>query len=960
MQYDRYIEPFGGSGAVLLGKETPDKFEVYNDYNKNLVNLFRCMRERPMAFIKELGFLTLNARDDFTVIKDFFKKEEFNDRFLSEEMELTKIMLPELRADELLELQQKSVQEYDLRRAVMFLKLLRYSYSSGGKSFACQPFSVATLFSLIDRLSKRMEYTIEFTVKGTNYNKTVKTNSKGEFTLSDLVPGTYTVTEKEDSRYEKQSPKTVKVESGKTASVSFKNTLRKGDLKIIKTSEDGIVSDIEFTVTGKDYSKTAKSDKNGEIILTDLVPGLYKVTEKTDPRYEDQEPKMVMVEADKTSTVKFKNILRTGDLKIIKTSEDGIVSDIEFTVTGKDYSKTAKSDKNGEIILTDLVPGLYKVTEKTDPRYEDQEPKMVMVEADKTSTVRFKNVLRTGGLRIIKTSDDGIVADIEFTVTGKNYSKTTKSDESGEILLRDLTPGTYTVTEKEDERYEAQVPRTVTVEADKTATVKFKNTLRKGGLKIIKTSDDGIVADIKFTVTGTNYSKTAKSDKNGEIHLPDLIPGTYTVTEKEDERYEAHAPKTVTVEADKTATVKFKNTLRTGGLKIIKTSDDGVVANIEFTVKGTNYNKTAKSNSKGEILLSDLVPGTYTVTEKEDSRYEKQSPKTVKVEADKTATVKFKNTLRKGGLKIIKTSDDGIVADIEFTVTGKNYSKTAKSDKSGEIYLADLIPGTYTVTEKVDERYEAQSPKTVTVEADKTATVKFKNILKKWSVKIVKKDSETGKAIPYAGAEFQLYYPNGKLVSMNGSDVFTTDDNGSITTPEPLPYGKKYYLVEIKAPYGYVLDSTPVYFDVTDESTTEEKGVMLIKTEKSNPPQMGRITVEKFGEIFVDVITPDDPPVIPTPPEEFIESDMLMMAKATFESIDNKSIIDEPKPTENNPITNEPEPAENDTAKTYQPVYSNQSRKSMQRSFQRQSSCQVWMQHPSVRMRIFTMRQRVY
>ena len=588
MQYDRYIEPFGGSGAVLLGKETPDKFEVYNDYNKNLVNLFRCMRERPMAFIKELGFLTLNARDDFTVIKDFFKKEEFNDRFLSEEMELTKIMLPELRADELLELQQKSVQEYDLRRAVMFLKLLRYSYSSGGKSFACQPFSVATLFSLIDRLSKRMEYTIEFTVKGTNYNKTVKTNSKGEFTLSDLVPGTYTVTEKEDSRYEKQSPKTVKVESGKTASVSFKNTLRKGDLKIIKTSEDGIVSDIEFTVTGKDYSKTAKSDKNGEIILTDLVPGLYKVTEKTDPRYEDQEPKMVMVEADKTSTVKFKNILRTGDLKIIKTSEDGIVSDIEFTVTGKDYSKTAKSDKNGEIILTDLIPGLYKVTEKTDPRYEDQEPKMVMVEADKTSTVRFKNVLRTGGLRIIKTSDDGIVADIEFTVTGKNYSKTTKSDESGEILLRDLTPGTYTVTEKEDERYEAQVPRTVTVEADKTATVKFKNTLRKGGLKIIKTSDDGIVADIKFTVTGTNYSKTAKSDKNGEIHLPDLIPGTYTVTEKEDERYEAHAPKTVTVEADKTATVKFKNTLRTGGLKIIKTSDDGVVANCEVEQQRRN------------------------------------------------------------------------------------------------------------------------------------------------------------------------------------------------------------------------------------------------------------------------------------------------------------------------------------------------------------------------------------
>ena len=85
LHYERYIEPFGGSGAVLLGKQKPDKFEVYNDYNKNLVNLFRCMRERPMAFIKELGFLTLNARDDFMVIRDFFKKEKFDTRFLSEE-----------------------------------------------------------------------------------------------------------------------------------------------------------------------------------------------------------------------------------------------------------------------------------------------------------------------------------------------------------------------------------------------------------------------------------------------------------------------------------------------------------------------------------------------------------------------------------------------------------------------------------------------------------------------------------------------------------------------------------------------------------------------------------------------------------------------------------------------------------------------------------------------------------
>lgn len=124
-QYNRYIEPFGGSGAVLLGKEQPDKFEVYNDYNRNLVNLFRCMRDRPMEFIRTLGFLNLNARDDFLVLRRFFDKEEFTDEFLQQELELTEIMLPPPEAREIRELYRASREDYDLRRAVMFLKLIR-------------------------------------------------------------------------------------------------------------------------------------------------------------------------------------------------------------------------------------------------------------------------------------------------------------------------------------------------------------------------------------------------------------------------------------------------------------------------------------------------------------------------------------------------------------------------------------------------------------------------------------------------------------------------------------------------------------------------------------------------------------------------------------------------------------------------------------------------------------------
>ena len=160
LNYERYIEPFGGSGAVLLGKKKPDKFEVYNDYNHNLVNLFRCMRDRPMAFIKELGFYPLNSRDDFNAIRDFFRQEKFDDKYLDEELELTKIILSDLKAEEIIELYVRMKQDYDLRRAVMFLKLLRYSYSSGGKSFACQPFSVMSLFQLIEQVGKRFENTV--------------------------------------------------------------------------------------------------------------------------------------------------------------------------------------------------------------------------------------------------------------------------------------------------------------------------------------------------------------------------------------------------------------------------------------------------------------------------------------------------------------------------------------------------------------------------------------------------------------------------------------------------------------------------------------------------------------------------------------------------------------------------------------------------------------------------------
>lgn len=127
-------------------------------------------------------------------------------------------------------------------------------------------------------------------------------------------------------------------------------------------------------------------------------------------------------------------------------------------------------------------------------------------------------------------------------------------------------------------------------------------------------------------------------------------------------------------------------------------------------------------------------------------------------------------------------------------------------------------------------------------------------------VNVTKVDAESGKSIPYAGAGFKIYDPQGNQVKMTFTyptpttiDVFYTDAKGSLVTPEKLDYGKGYSIVEVQAPYGYVLDDTPVYFDITEENSTEEGGVTVVKVNKPNMAQKGTITVEKTGEVFSGV-----------------------------------------------------------------------------------------------------------
>ena len=146
---------------MLFGKP-PDKkcMEVYNDYNSNLANLFYCVKNRTGAFLRELGFLPICSRDEFTVIRNFLDKREFDTRFLEEELELTERYLPPPEFHEIQELLLDNAEVTDVKRAAAFFKLIRYSYGSGCTSFGCQSFDVRKCFDAIWQASRRLADTV--------------------------------------------------------------------------------------------------------------------------------------------------------------------------------------------------------------------------------------------------------------------------------------------------------------------------------------------------------------------------------------------------------------------------------------------------------------------------------------------------------------------------------------------------------------------------------------------------------------------------------------------------------------------------------------------------------------------------------------------------------------------------------------------------------------------------------
>ena len=423
----------------------------------------------------------------------------------------------------------------------------------------------------------------------------------------------------------------------------------------------------------------------------------------------------------------------------------------------------------------------------------------------------------------------------------------------------------------------------------------FKVKTSSGNLKLVKTSEDGNVANIEFTVKGDGYSKTVKTNSKGEFELTDLVPGSYTVTEHTPTEYAEQKSKTVNVESGKTATVSFSNVLKKWNLTVTKTDAETKSAQGDATLAGAVYGiynngklvDKYTTDKNGSFTTSYYVCGdNWTLKEIEPSEgyLLDETEYHIGAEAKKytlennSVSIGVAEDILKGKIAIIKHTDDGSTKietpekGAEFQVYLKSsgsYAKAKESerdnlicDEYGFAETKDLPYGTYTVHQtKGWNGTEFIADFDVFIsENNKTYKYLINNASLESYVKIVKVDSETGKQIPYAGAGFQIYDPNDKLVTMTYTypevttiDTFYTNSDGYLITPKTLPYSKGYSVVEVQAPYGYILDSTPVYFDITAEKISEENGVTIVKTEKKNTPQKGTITVEKTGEIFSNV-----------------------------------------------------------------------------------------------------------
>lgn len=719
--------------------------------------------------------------------------------------------------------------------------------------------------------------------------KEFTTDQNGEIDLSKLPTGAYVVTEKACEGYTiDQAQRIIQLDANEDAQFVFTNTI-KPSLQIIKTSADGSrLKNVHFRIAkiedGTHYLDRTTNEQ-GEILIADLEPGVYSVRETaTDSSHIlDLREYHMELFAGRTSTLTIENQKRP-NLTVYKHDADTgePIANTVFEVRAADGHSVdqIKTDSEGKAELKNLLPGVYEITEKSvpSPYLLDAPSQLATLYPNRDHTVYFENHQKPA-LTVKKvdsvTGDPLQGAKFHVTYASNNTSSgeindlgAFYTDENGQFQLTGLRDGWYKVTEQEPPTGYAikEATQEVYIKSGTSKTLTFEN-IPLSALVVWKYDSvtgeavSNAVFQVKYLTgtsgTGGTVIGTYKTSANGSFTVTGLKEGTYIVEELSSDSGHVidSAPQTAYISGKQQDVVQLYFGNSPKGSLLVKKIDSAThkpLSNVEFMVTTADGTVVGDANGKyvtdsaGTFTITDITPGTTLVvkeTRARDGYLLDDAPQTATIKAGQTVTLEFRNQPQ-GSLIINKLSSadkktplEGVLfqitySDGSFVDNGTLSSKGLyRTDKNGQIILSG-ITGTVVVTEvetikgyRIDDASRSQ---TIEVRANDTQQLWFYNAPIS-RILLRKVDKVTGKGI--YGAVFLLYDSN-----HNPIGEYVTDQDGYIYADEGLADGR-YYLREIKAATGYVLDPELKTIYVRYGSTTE--------IEWSNTAECGQIQIIK-------------------------------------------------------------------------------------------------------------------
>lgn len=668
---------------------------------------------------------------------------------------------------------------------------------------------------------------------------TFRTNEFGEILLTDVEPGTYRAVEVDtgsDGHILNTTPQEVELEAGDgIKELMFFNDVKPG-LRLVKVDSadpSKVIPNVLFeikSVAGDYGPEEFRTDENGEIDLSKLPAGAYVVTELFCPGYViDEAQRIIQLDPNEDAQFVFTNSIKPS-LQIIKLSSDGsTLEGVTFRIAkiedGTHYLDRT-TNKNGEILVSDLEPGVYSVRETStvSDHIIDLREYKVELFPGKTSTLVIENQIRPNLYVYKHDADTGEpIPDTVFIVRAADGHSVDeiRTGTDGRAELKNLLPGVYEISEKYvPSPYLLDAPsQLVTLYPNRDHTVYFENH-QKPSLtvnKICSVTGEPLKG-AKFHVTyASNDTESGEindlgyfySDADGQFKLSNLKDGWYKITEVESVpgyRIKDPAAQEVFVKAGESKTVTFENTPLSALVVFKFDSVTGeAVKNAVFQVKyltgtsgtGGTVIGTYKTSANGSFTVTGLDEGTYIVEElaSDSGHVIDTAPQTAYISGkDQDVVELYFGNSPKGALLIKKIDSVSRepLSDVEFFVTTSdgtvvgNANGKFVTDSAGTVLIENIDPGTTLVVKETrtkDNTYILDdTPQTARIKAGQTVTLEFRN-QPKGSLIIHKQDSVTKE--PLEGVQFKITYADGRVVDADGGQLssnglYWTDKNGQI------------------------------------------------------------------------------------------------------------------------------------------------------------------------------------